>query len=236
MKSQKEIFVNNPDRQFKYLSLITSLYVAFQLISDATAGKLISLFGHTVSVTVIYFPITFIFADVLTEVYGYARARRTLWTVMLCSIIAGCLYGLVSVIPPAPGFDANAAYQRVFGVVPRVLFGGWVAVFAGEITNNFIMARLKVNFNGKYLWLRTITSTIAGQLVNTAVFYMIGLYGILPSNILLEAIITGWILKVIVEVVATPVTYQIVSWLKKVENVDYYDRATNFNPFVINEE
>jgi queuosine precursor transporter len=236
MKTNKEAVIHNDNRQFKYLSLLTSLYVAFQLISDATAGKLISLFGHTVSVTVIYFPVTFIFADVLTEVYGYSRARRTLWTVMLCSIIAGCLYGVVAVLPPAPEFDANAAYQRVFGVVPRVLFGGWVAVFAGEITNNFIMARLKVNFDGKYLWLRTISSTIVGQLVNTGVFYIIGLYGILPSNILLEAIIAGWILKVIVEVIATPVTYRIVSWLKRAESVDHYDRTTNFNPFAIRED
>ena len=176
----------------------------------------------------IYFPVTFIFADVLTEVYGYGRARKTLWTVMLCSIIAGILYGVVAAIPSAPGFDAHDAYQRVFGVVPRLLIGGWLAVFAGEITNDFVLAKLKVAFAGSHLWLRTISSIFIGQLVNTIVFYVVGLYGIMPSNILVQAILVGWIFKVIVEVVATPITYKVVSSLKTAEDIDHYDRDTNF--------
>jgi queuosine precursor transporter len=230
---QPENIQTNSNIKFKYLGILTSLYITFQLVSDATAGKLVNLLGYTVSVTVIYFPITFIFADVLTEVYGYARARKVLWTVMLCSIIAGIFYALVASMPPAPGFDGDAAYKRVFGVVPRLLVGGWTAVFAGEIANDIIVAKLKVMFAGKYLWIRTISSTVVGQLVNTAVFYIIGLYGILPPAILLESIIVGWILKVIVEVIATPVTYIIVNFLKREEKIDYYDRSTNFNPFTI---
>lgn len=131
-------------KQFRYLEWITVVYITFQLVSDVTAGKLISLFGFPVSITVLYFPVTYIFADVLTEVYGYARARSVLWKVMLSSIIAGLVYQLAVFLPPAPGFDpaANEAY-RVLGVIPRVLVGGWLAVFAGEITNNFVLAKMK---------------------------------------------------------------------------------------------
>lgn len=220
-------------QQFKFLGFITCLYVTFQLISDATAGKLISLFGFPVSVTVIYFPVTYIFADVLTEVYGYARARRTLWIVMTCSVVAGCIYGLVAALPPAAGFDADAAYRRVFGVVPRILVGGWLAVFSGEISNDYIMAKLKIWSDKKHLWMRTIGSTVVGEFINTAVFYIIGLYGILPSNILVQAILTGWVLKVLVEVIFTPVTYAVVGFLKRSEGVDHLDTDTDFNPFRI---
>src|SRR5436190_15650181 len=119
-------------RHYKYLGIITVLYVTMQLISDVTAGKLINIGGYGVSVTVLYFPVTYIFSDILTEVYGYARARSVLWTVMLCSITAGVIYQLAAVLPPATGFDANDAYKRVLEQVPRVLLGGWVAVFAGD--------------------------------------------------------------------------------------------------------
>lgn len=227
---------NSSDRNYRFLGFITCLYVAFQLISDATAGKLISILGYTVSVTVIYFPVTYIFADILTEVYGYARARRALWIVMVCSVIAGILYAVVAALPPAPGFDANEAYVRVFGVVPRILVGGWLAVFAGEISNDFILARLKIYFQGRHLWMRTISSTIVGQLVNTSVFYIVGLYGIIPPRFLLEGILLGWVLKVIVEVVATPFTYWAVGNLKRIEEVDHYDDGTRFNPFSISAE
>lgn len=227
---------NSPERNYRYLGFITCLYITFQLISDVTAGKLISLIGYTVSATVIYFPVTYIFADVLTEVYGYARARRTLWIVMLCSIIAGILYGVVAALPSAPGFDAHDAYKRVFGVVPRILIGGWLAVFCGEITNDFVLAKLKVLTGGRQLWIRTVSSTVVGEFINTAVFYVVGLYGILPSGILIQAIIVGWILKVIVEVLATPITYWVVGVLKRVEGVDHYDDKTNFNPFTIKED
>src|SRR5688572_16211030 len=115
-----------------------------QLVSDVTAGKLMSVGGYGVSVTVLYFPITYIFADILTEVYGYARARAVLWTVLICSILAGLVYQLVVALPPAVGFDANEAYTRVFSQVPRILLGGWLAVFAGEILNDYVLAKLKV--------------------------------------------------------------------------------------------
>lgn len=218
-------------KHYKLLSLITSLNITFQLISDVTAGKLISIFGNPVSITVLYFPVTYIISDVLTEVYGYAKARKVLWTTLLCSVIAGIVYQVVASWTPASVFPDNAAYVKVFQSVPRILFGGWLAVFSGDIANNFTLAKLKVLTEGRFLWLRTISSTIVGQLVNTAVFYIIALGGVLPSNILIQAILAGWILKTLVEIVFTPITYAVVSWLKKVEHEDFYDRDTNFNPF-----
>jgi queuosine precursor transporter len=218
-------------KHYKLLSLITSLNITFQLISDVTAGKLISVFGYPVSITVLYFPITYIISDVLTEVYGYAKARKVLWTTLLCSVIAGVVYQVVASWTPASVFPDNAAYVKVFQSVPRILFGGWLAVFSGDIANNFTLAKLKVLTEGKFLWLRTISSTVVGQFVNTAVFYIIALGGVLPSNVLIQAVLAGWILKTLVEVVFTPITYAVVSWLKKVEHEDFYDRDTNFNPF-----
>lgn len=220
-------------KQYKYLGLITVLYVAFQLISDVTAGKIVQLGIFTVSATVLYFPITFIIADVLTEVYGYARARRVLWYVLAASVLAGIVYQIVVWLPAAPGFDAAPAYARVLGSVPRILLGGWIAVWIGSILNDFIMAKMKVWSNGKHLWMRTISSTIVGEGANTALFYLIALYAVIPNNILLASILSGWFLKVVVEVVMTPVTYAVIKKLKKVEGEDYYDRDTDFNPLKV---
>lgn len=220
-------------QQFKFLGIITVLYVTMQLVSDVSAGKIIQLIAMPVSITVLYFPLTFIFADVLTEVYGYSYARRVLWTVMLCAFLAGMMYQLVVYIPPAPGFPNNDAYVTVFGIVPRILLGSWAAVFAGEILNDYVLAKMKVWTDGKYLWSRLVGSTVAGQFVNTALFYAIGLYGVLPDELLVNSIISGWFLKVIVEILLIPITYWIVAKLKAIEQVDHFDRETNFNPFIV---
>lgn len=220
-------------KNYKYLGLITTLYIAFQLISDVTAGKIIQLGVFTVSVTVLYFPVTYIFSDILTEVYGYPRARSVVWQALLASVLAGVIYQFVVWLPPAIGFDASPAYARVLGSVPRILVGGWIAVWAGGLLNDYVLAKLKIVTKGKYLWLRTISSTIVGEGVNTLLFYTIALYSILPNNLLVTSILSGWFLKVIVEVVFTPVTYFVVTKLKKVENEDFYDINTNFNPLII---
>lgn len=217
---------------YKLLVLFTCLNIAFQLISDVTAGKLISILGFAVSITVLYFPFTYIISDILTEVYGYAKARSVLWITLLCSVLAGLLYQVVAYWPPVGFFENNDAYITVFSSVPRILIGGWLAVFAGDFSNNFCLAKLKVITKGKYLWLRTISSTIVGQLANTSTFYIIALSGLMPKNLLFQSIMAGWIIKTGVEVLFTPITYIIVGWLKKVENEDFYDKETNFNPFI----
>jgi uncharacterized integral membrane protein (TIGR00697 family) len=182
-------------KKYKYLGLITCLYITFQLVSDVTAGKLIDVLGFPVSATVLFFPITYIFADILTEVYGYANSRNVLWTVMICSILAGIVYTIVVGLTPSQIFTNNEAYSVVLGQVPRVLIGGWLAVFLGDITNNFALAKLKIITSGKYLWLRTISSTIIGELVNTSVFYFIGLFGVLPFDVLFSSIVSAWLIK-----------------------------------------
>ena len=221
------------ERHYKYLGVITIVFVITQLVSDVTAGKVIDLLGAPVSVTVLYFPVTCIIADVLTEVYGYARARAVLWTVMFASIAAGLVYQLVVWLPPSHGFDGNLAYARVLGQVPQVIIGGWIAVFAGDTVNNLIMAKMKVLMRGRHLWLRTIGSTVAGQFVNTVLFYAIGLYGVLTTDVLVHAILAGWLLKTALEAALTPLTYAVVRTLKQRENEDFYDTDTNFNPLIV---
>lgn len=212
---------------------IVLAYVTFQLISDVTAGKVISLGPAVVSATVLYFPITYLISDILTEVYGYERARRALWLVMLSSITAGLVYQLVVALPPGPGFQANEAYATVFGQVPRILVAGWVAVFVGDIANNYVMSRLKVWTEGRWLWMRTISSTIVGQGLNTALFYVGALWGVLPTEILLSAILWGWWIKVAVEAVLTPLTYAAVAFVKRREGIDVFDKHADYNPLKI---
>ena len=187
----------------------------------------------TISASILYFPITYIFADIMTEVYGYAKSRNVVWQVLLASVIAGLIYQLVVWLPPAMGFDANDAYARVFGSIPRILLGGWIAVWVGGILNDYILAKMKVWTNGKYLWARTIGSTIVGEGANTVLFYLIALYAIIPNNLLVSSVLSGWFLKVVIEAVFTPVTYFVINKLKKAEGEDYYDRNTNFNPLII---
>lgn len=216
----------------KFLFLLAALNITFQIVSDATAAKLIMVGTYAVSISVIYFPVTYIISDIMTEVYGYARARHVLWITLACSVLAGLVYQLVVYIPAAPFLETAQSYVDVFGIVPRVLVGGWIAVFLGDIVNNYVMAKMKIATKGKHLWLRTISSTIAGQGVNTVAFYIIALYGVIPIDVLAISILAGWVLKVAVEVAMTPVTYRAVSFFKKAENLDEYDRDTDFNPFV----
>jgi uncharacterized integral membrane protein (TIGR00697 family) len=221
------------DTKLRLFWPIVLAYVTFQLISDVTAGKVISLGPAVVSATVLYFPITYLISDILTEVYGYERARRALWLVMVSSVVAGLIYQLVVALPPGPGFDGNDAYTRVFGQVPRILVAGWIAVFVGDIANNYVMSRLKVITDGRWLWLRTISSTVVGQGLNTALFYVGALWGVLPTDILLSAILWGWWIKVAVEAVLTPLTYAAVAFVKRKEGIDVFDMHADYNPLKI---
>ncbi len=220
-------------KRYKYLGLITALYITFQLVSDVAAGKIVQLWVFPVSVSILFFPFTYIFSDILTEVYGYARSRRVVWTVLLASVIAGLLYQIAAFAPSAPGFIDGQAYTRVFGSVPRILLGGWIAVWAGGIANDYLLAKLKVLTQGKYLWTRTISSTIVGEGINTVLFFVIALSGVLPNGLLVSSILSGWLIKVLVEVVFTPVTYLVVHRLKQTEQEDYFDTDTKFNSFIV---
>ena len=220
-------------KQYKYLGLLTALYITFALVSQITAGKIVQIWIFTVSAATVFFPITYILADVFTEVYGYARARSRTWTLLLCYIIAGALFALVAWLPPAAGFDANDAFVRVFGQIPRIMIASWIAIFFGSMANDYVLAKMKVWTRGKALWTRTIGSTVVGEAVDTILFFGIGFYGILPNGLLISTMLAGWFLKVLIETVMTPVTYKVVAKVKKLEGEDYYDHHTNFNPFIL---
>lgn len=222
-------------KQYKYLGLLTALYVTFNLLSGVTAGKLVQLGVFSISAATLFFPVTYILGDIFTEVYGYAKSRSRVWLLLFCSIISGLVYSFVAYLPPAVGFDANDAYVRVFSQVPRILVASWIAFFVGSIANDYVLAKMKIWTNGKYLWTRTIGSTIIGEGMDTILVYTIGFFTIVPNALLLSLILSSWFLKVMVEVIMTPVTYAVVGKLKKVESEDYYDNGTDFNPLIIKE-
>jgi queuosine precursor transporter len=220
-------------KSYKYIDIILCLAVAMMIIANTTAAKITQIGIFTVSVTVLYFPFTYIFGDLLTEVYGYKQGRRAMWILIFVQILAAVIYQIVAVIPPAPGFEGNEAYALVFGQAPRIVAGGLIGLFGGQFVNDITLAKMKVLTNGKYLWTRTIGSTIAGQFFDTTLFYSIALSNVIPTGLLVQAILSGWIIKSTVEIVMTPVTYYVVGKLKKIEHEDYFDRDTNFNPLIV---
>jgi hypothetical protein len=217
--------------KFKYLGLLAGLNITFLLVSNFTAARIISICGIGVSVTVLYFPLTYLIADILTEVYGYSRARGIIWMSIFCSISGAALAGAQLLIPPAVFFNGDAAYHQIFSSSPKIAVAGFLAVVIGDFCNSYTLAKIKILNRGKHLWLRFVASTVVGEGLNTLIFYGVALYGILPYQLLLQSILMGWALKTLVEVVMLPVTYPVVRFLKKVEGVDYYDFETDFNPF-----
>lgn len=221
-------------KTYKYLDLVVLLDVTIMAIVNVISGKIIQLSIFTLSAASLCIPITYIFGDLLTEVYGYKQARRATWILMLTTILSAIIYQLAVWLPPAPGFKVNEAYTIVLGQVPRVVIGAWIALFTGQFVNDFVIAKMKLLTKGKYLWTRTISSTMLGQAADTTLFYTIALYNVIPTGLLVQAILSGWFLKVLIEVVMTPVTYYVVGKLKRIENEDYFDRNTNFNPLIVN--
>jgi hypothetical protein len=218
----------------KYYSVISSIFVAVLLISNTVATKLFALGPFIFTGAVFVFPISYIFGDILTEVYGYSRSRKIIWTGFFCLALMSIVYWLVSLLPAAAGWENQAAYEAILGVVPRITIASIIAYWAGEFANSFVLAKMKVLTRGKHLWSRTIGSTFVGQGIDTALFTFLGFFGVIPNNFLLVAILSGYFFKVFYEAVATPVTYVVVSYLKKKEGINHFDEKTNFNPFSLN--
>lgn len=218
---------------FKYLGLFSALNVTFLLLSNFTAGRIIGIDGVGVSVTVLYFPFTYLIADILTEVYGYAQARSVIWLSLVCSIVAAGVVDLALLVPPAGFFTEDAGFQKIFSAAPKMAIATLLAVFTGDICNSYVLAKLKIWSAGRHLWMRFVVSTVIGEGVNTLVFYGIALYGVLPNDQLVQGILMGWAAKTLVEVLLLPVTYPAVAFLKRVEGVDFYDYETDFNPFIL---
>lgn len=220
-------------KAYKYLDLILFLDLTMMAIVNIISGKIVQVSIFTLSAASLCIPITNIIADVITEVYGYKQARRATWILIFSTIIFALFLQLAVYLPPAPGFEHNDSYRTVLGQAPRIAIAAWVALFASQFTNDFVLAKMKLLTKGKYLWSRTISSTMLAQVAETNCFYIIALYNVIPTGLLLKSIISAWFLKVMIETVMTPVTYLVVNRLKKAENEDSFDTNTNFNPLII---
>jgi uncharacterized integral membrane protein (TIGR00697 family) len=216
------------------LLIISALFVTVLLTSNLIAVKLVGFGPLTLPAAVIVFPLSYLFGDVLTEVYGYAVTRWVIWLGFACNLLFVLFIAAAGALPGAPGaWNASdqAAYKRILGFTPRLLGASFVAYVAGEFLNSFVMARLKIATQGHWLWTRTIGSTLIGQGVDSMIFISGAFSGILPATILVRTILNQWAFKTAYEVLATPLTYAIVGFLKRREHQDPFDIGTDFNPF-----
>ncbi|MBK7283602.1 MAG: queuosine precursor transporter [Sphingomonadales bacterium] len=219
-------------RQFRAFDVVMAAFVAILLLSNLIgAAKLATLGGFTFGAGILFFPIGYVIGDVLTEVYGYAHARRCIWVGFSALLFMAFMSWVVVSLPPAAGWSGQEAYESVFGQVPRIVLASIVAFWAGEFVNSFVLARMKIMTHGKYLWTRTIGSTVFGQAVDSVIFYPLAFLGVWSTSQVLTVMLTNWALKVSWEAVLTPVTYAVVGWLKRHEGVDIFDRNTDFTPF-----
>ena len=237
--------MNSAPRRYKYLDALTTAFVVILLVSNLIAQKVIMIgpfSGHLLgrnflipalytSGAMILFPITYIFGDVFTEVYGFAASRRAIWLGFFGTSLLYAVGAFIISLPAAPEWKNQAAFDTVFGIIPRILAASLIAFWAGEFANSYTMARLKLLTNGSKLWTRTIGSTVVGQAVDTTLVIVLTFAGTYSARTLVKIICTGYLLKVAYEVIATPATYGVINWLKRAEHADAFDRNESFNPF-----
>lgn len=224
--------MSKPARTYKYYDLILGAFVTVLLTSNLIgASKVCEWHGFTFGAGIFFFPISYVFGDVLTEVYGYARARKVVWAGFGAMFYASFMSWVVLSMPPSPGYTGQASLEAVFGSAPRIVLASLVAYCIGEFCNSFTLAKLKLVTKGRFLWVRTIGSTIVGEFADSLIFYPLAFYGVWPTELVIKVLFGNYALKVLWETIMTPVTYRVVNFLKKAENEDYYDRDTNFTPF-----
>ena len=224
---------------FRYFDFVMAAFVTILLLSNVLgAGKVatVTLPGlgpWPFGAGILFFPVSYVLGDVLTEVYGFARARRCIWAGFGALVFMAFMSWVVVALPPDPGWTGQAAYEAVFGQVPRIVLASIVAFWAGEFVNSFVLAKMKLLTNGRHLWTRTIGSTVAGQAVDSAIFYPLAFWGAAgwTDELVVRVLLTQWALKVGWEALLTPVTYAVVGWLKRREGVDLFDVGTDFTPF-----
>ena len=229
-------------RRFRYLDALTTAFVVILLVSNLLAQKIIRfgpihLFGHvtipviSTSGIIILFPVMYIFGDVFTEVYGYASSRRAIWLGFFGTALLYGISAIVIALPSDPDFHNQQAFVAVFGILPRIFIASLIAYWAGEFANSYTMAKLKLLTKGRWLWTRTVGSTVVGQLVDTVLVVVLMFAGTYSKRTMMTVICADYAMKVLYEVFATPLTYAVIGWLKKAENVDAFDLHTDFNPF-----
>lgn len=212
---------------------VVAFFVTSLITANVMAVKLVSLFGLALDAGTLIFPVTYIFGDVLTEVYGYRVARRVIWLGFLCNLLAVAAISLGRLMPAAPFWEDQAAYEAILGYAPRLLLASFIAYLVGEFANSYILAKLKIFTRGRFLWSRTISSTLVGQALDSAIFTGIAFAGNVPAPAIFGVILTQWLAKSSYEAAATPLTYFVVNRLKRAENLDVYDRDTRFNPLLV---
>lgn len=220
-------------KNYRLLPSITGFFVAALLITNTMCMKIFHAFGLDLSVGIIIFPLAYVFGDLLTEVYGYAIARRTIWTGFIAQALMVLCYEAAVALPPAAFWHDQEAYATIFAQVPRIVLASVIAYFCGEFVNSFIVAKMKVLQQGKRMGLRFVASTIGGQAMDTAVFVLVAFGGRMPMEGMFSVFLSGWLCKVAWEVVALPLTLPLVRWVKKIENEDFFDKKTDFNPFAL---
>ena len=218
----------------QYFVVITAIFITSLITANIIAVKIISLGFVILPAAIFVFPLSYIFGDVLTEVYGYRQARRVIWLGFMCNLIFVFFVWVGKILPPAPFWEAQAAYQRILGYAPRLLLASFAGYLAGEFANSFILARMKVLTGGRWLWSRTISSTVVGQGLDTVLFITVAFIG--TPAFLPVIILYHWLAKTAIEAAATPLTYLVVNYLKEKEGIDTYDRKTSFNPFSLRTE
>ncbi len=213
--------------------IITAIFITSLITANIIAVKPISLGG--LPAAIIIFPLSYIFGDILTEVYGYRLARRVIWLGFLCNLIAVIAIWIGQILPPASVWRGQEAYESILGYTPRILAASFLAYVVGEFSNSFVLAKMKIKTKGRWLWTRTIGSTIVGQGLDTVIFIAIVYTGRFNPSFIAIAMLTHWLVKTGYEVVATPFTYAVVNFLKRKEAIDTYDYETNFNPFLVSD-
>jgi len=220
---------------FKYFDLLLALFVLVLLVSNVVSAKILKLGPFTFDGGTILFPLAYILGDVFTEVYGYKKMRRVIWLGFLANILMAAIFIIVSKLPAAEGWNNQKAYEAILGWVPRIVIASIIAYWVGEFVNSFILAKMKIFTKGRFLWMRTIGSTLVAEFLDSLIFCVIAFLGKVPSDLLFKIIISNYIFKVLIEILFTPITYWVANFLKKKEKIDTFDFQTNFSPFKIND-
>jgi hypothetical protein len=231
--AQKQNPTKNQQRYSPWFVIAVTVFITCLITANITAVKLVNVFGLVLPAAIVIFPVSYIFGDILTEVYGYRQARRVIWLGFLCNLVAVVAIWLGQVLPPASFWDGQAAYERILGYTPRLLLASFLAYLLGEFANAFVMAKMKIAMKGRWLWSRTIGSTLIGEGLDSLVFMTIAFVGEIPATGLASAIVTQWLAKSAYEACVTPLTYAAVNFLKRKEGLDVYDYDTRFNPLLL---
>ncbi|MDP2089493.1 MAG: queuosine precursor transporter [Flavobacteriaceae bacterium] len=226
MKQQVEM-----PKGYRFFHIVAMLFVASLLIGNTVAVKVITFAGFAIPAGILCFPIAYIVNDVLTEVYGFQKAKSVIWWGFISLAFMTLVYFLATIIKPAPFWQDQSSFEKIFSVVPRIALGSLIAFLVGSLLNSMVLSRMKIWSKGKHLWMRTIGSTIVGEAADSVIFNLIAFGGIFETKDLITIMISGFVLKTVYEVVATPLTYIVVGYLKKAEQEDKYDYGVNYKPF-----